>query len=493
MPSASRWFALLLAILLLPGTFSTTSLGSGLARGVAQMEPDRGKMTVRSSAYVAHIARPFVCSPAPCILPNQDASTGPFSVNETPVAVNPNNPQQILTAANDDNCKLFADEGIYASSDGGNTWTRSCLGPISAGYVGEGDPVVAYDLLGNAYAGGFELGAAGGVVAITKSSDNGTTWSTPVLAVPTLLGVWADKPWLQIDTDPHSPFVNSLYISATQVNTNHDTEISVSHSTDGGTTWTTVAVDAEQFFPQIEEFSDLATDPNGTVYLTWMRCTGNGPANTCAGTTATLELSKSTDGGNTWSQPQAMFTAQLAPPGYFCFYGALPNTDATPVSEIPSIAVDHSSGPHRGSLYVAYYTWTGTYMKVMLATSTDGGVSWTSQPVAPALASTPHDQFFPWVSVSPSGIVGVSWLDRRNDPANVKYEAFAAFSLNGGASFGRNYNLSAALSNPGQTAGDFFIGDYTGNAWSPDSRTFYVTYTDTTTGVAQDFLAGIQR
>jgi hypothetical protein len=33
------------------------------------------------------------------------------------------------------------------------------------------------------------------------------------------------------------------------------------------------------------------------------------------------------------------------------------------------------------------------------------------------------------------------------------------------------------------------MGDYTGNTWA-GNKTFYVTYTDTTTGVGQDFLGG---
>jgi hypothetical protein len=58
------------------------------------------------------------------------------------------------------------------------------------------------------------------------------------------------------------------------------------------------------------------------------------------------------------------------------------------------------------------------------------------RPVAPASAA--HDPFFPSLSVSPTGLVGVSWLDRRNDPADVKYQAFAAISTDGGQTFPNN-------------------------------------------------------
>jgi hypothetical protein len=59
-------------------------------------------------------------------------------------------------------------------------------------------------------------------------------------------------------------------------------------------------VDTEQLFPTVDQFSDLAIGRDGTVYVSWMRCTANEPTGDCGGTTATSLLSKSTDGGNIW-------------------------------------------------------------------------------------------------------------------------------------------------------------------------------------------------
>ena len=92
------------------------------------------------------------------------------------------------------------------------------------------------------------------------------------------------------------------------------------------------------------------------------------------------------------------------------------------------------------------YTWTGTYLRVQVIRSTDGGKTW-SKPVPVAPASDTHDQFFPSLSVSPTGKVGVSWLDRRNDPNNIDYQAFAAISTDGGRTF-PNTQLTEAFSNP---------------------------------------------
>jgi hypothetical protein len=199
------------------------------------------------------------------------------------------------------------------------------------------------------------------VIIFEKSTDNGQKWSAPAVAVtPLFSGGLTDKPWLQVDDN-----ASALYLSVTQFDaTGNDTEISVSHSTNGGTSWTTSAVDTAQVFPAVDQFSDLAIGTDGTVYVSWMRCTAIGE---CAGTQATLLLSRSTDGGNTWSKP-----VTLAPDNSgCCFYGQLPNTGER-VSEIPVLGIDNSSGPHAGTLYAAFYTWTGSFMVVDVATSTTG-------------------------------------------------------------------------------------------------------------------------
>jgi hypothetical protein len=427
----------------------------------------------------------FNCSPAPCALPNVNASMSSVLANETPIRVNPNNSQQFITGANDYACAGI--QGFYATSDGGNTFTRNCL-PTLSGASGDGDPGIAYDLNGTAYATGIDSTASGTVIVISTSTNNGSTWGKAVQAVPNFLGGGADKDWLEADTSPNSPFKNNLYISTTQFASNNNSTILVSHSTDGGKTWTNVTADSTQVYPIVDQFSDLAVSANGNVYVSWQRCSATGPTGDCGGTLATMYFAKSTDGGNTWSAPAQIVTANLVADGCGCaFYGSLPNTFER-ISNIPVIAIDRSNTSSRGTLYVTYYNWTGTQMKVYVASSTNDGASWISRPVAPNSAT--NDQFFPWVNVAGNGEVGVSWMDRRNDPANVNYEAFTAFSNNHGASFSKNFDLSAAPSNPFNDGfGGFFIGDYTGNDWVGINR-LLVVYTDTTTGIDQDFLVG---
>jgi len=435
----------------------------------------------------------LTCSPEPCVLPNVQASEGGLPVNEDPIASNPRNPMQLLTGGNDYNCGSL--QGFYASGDGGSTWSLNCLNTISGFYSGAGDPIVGYDRNGFAYTGGVNLKPGPtfeGVISLARSVNNGATWGATILAVnPVFPAGLTDKPWLQIDTNAASPHVNTLYISVTQYDsTGLNNEISVSHSSDGGKTWTTVPVDTEQIFPAIDQFSDLAIGKDGTVYVSWLRCTANGPAGDCGGTTASMVLSKSTDGGNTWSAPVTIAQVNLAPDSCICaYYGNLPGTFER-VSDIPAIGIDNSSGPHAGNLYAVMYSWTGTQMRVGIVTSTNGGTT-CSKPVPVAPSSQTHDQFFPWLSVSSTGTVGVTWLDRLNDPANLSYQAFAALSTNGGLSFSTNAALTPNLSNPNNDGfGGGFMGDYTGNIWAGNA--LVASWMDSSNGVnMQDQVGGL--
>lgn len=426
----------------------------------------------------------LTCSKAPCAFTPVQASEGGQPVDEDPIASNPISAKQLLTGGNDYNCPSL--QGFYTTSDSGSTWTHSCMTTLASAF-GDGDPGVAYNTRGLAVISGIDGFSNGtGVIVFEISRNNGSTWSAPRVAVHDIFsGGLTDKPWLAIDTGKTSPNMNNIYISNTMFDPSSNSEIGFSHSSDNGKTWTTVGVDTEQIFPNVDQFSDFVAGPDGTIYATWMRCTANGSAGDCGGTVATMLISKSTDAGSTWSTPVTMATPTLAPDACFCaFYGSLPNTNER-VSDLPIIGIN----PRTGVLTVAMYNWTGTRMQVVAVNSTDGGTTW-SAPVAVSPNGT-HDQFFPWLSVNPAGIVGVTWLDRRNDPSNISYQPFASLSKNGGVSFAGNKVLNPALSNPFNDGfGGGFMGDYSGNIWSGAS--LYASWMDTSNGVnSQDEVGGL--
>ena len=423
------------------------------------------------------------CSPAPCVLPNVQISPPPNTTprNGTPIVVKPGSTKIMLAGANDYACDSVT--GFFTTTDGGSTWTEQCLG-IAPGYIGAGDPGVAFDLAGHQYTTGVQFNSGDGA-DIVMAIDFGAA----TVVVPAFFpGGSADKDWLQADVTPASPHKNNLYISATQFDVSNNSEITVSTSTDGGATFTTVTVDALQTYPTVDQFSDIAIARNGTVYVSWIRCIAKGPTGDCGGTKATLLISKSTDGGTTWSPESTIAKVTLAPDKCGEFFGCLPHTNER-VSNIPVIAVDNSTGPSRGHVYAGFYNWNGTYMVEEVARSANGGATWFA-PVRVTPTSDTHDQFFNWIAVSSDGVLEVAWLDRRNDPSNISYEAFSSISTNGGTKFQANKQLSSALSNPANDGfGGSFMGDYTGSAWAGEK--LYFTYCDTSNGSScQDELAG---
>jgi hypothetical protein len=476
--------------------FATSASIAYYSRGINLRDPRSGSVLAAEAIRAGRVRIPFsgfrqlipevlTCSPAPCVTPNVQASEGGSPVNEDPIAANPNKPLQLLSGGNDYNCSSV--QGFFASQNGGTTWNHTCMNLLS-GTFGDGDPAVGYDLKNHAYIAGID--ATSGTVseiAFEKSSNNGLTWSAPAPAVlPIAPYTFADKEWMQIDDTPTSPRKNAIYISTTEFDPSSNSIIAVAHSTNGGGSWTNVMVDAATY-PVVDQFSDLGIGKDGKVYLTWMRCKANGPNNNCGGTTSMIMFSKSSDGGIHWTAPVVISNANLAPDPCGAFYGCLPNTGER-VSNVPPIDVDRSSGAFSNRLYTAFYNWTGTRMQMLVSRSSNGGATW-SRPVAVAGRAL-RDEFFPWLTTASDGTVGVTWLDRRLDAANVNYDTFATVSTNGGVSFGANVRVSKVSSNPFNDGfSGSFMGDYTGNIWV--AKTLYASWMDTRSTVnAQDWVGG---
>ncbi len=272
---------------------------SPLSGGVLMARAIRsGRVQLRGEALGAPPPAGLSCKPRPCALPNVQASgNGGQPVDEDPLSIDPNNNKHLVSGGNDYNCGSSL-RGFFASTDGGKTWIHKC-GPVGPGTTGGfGDPAIAWDLNGNVFSAGIDgLSSGDTQISVSKSTDNGNTWGTPVAAAKAT-GLFMDKEWLEADTNPGSPHANALYVSVTQFSGNNS-RIGVSHSTDGGNTWTLVNVGTQQIYPtSVDQFSDLAVGADGTVYAAWLRCPATGPAGDCGDTDAAMYMSKSTDGGN---------------------------------------------------------------------------------------------------------------------------------------------------------------------------------------------------
>lgn len=430
------------------------------------------------------------CSPAPCVLPPTMASEGTATNISAPVAASPTNPTQLIVGSKDGNCGRYNQVGFHVSRNAGSTWKTTCL-PFFTEFGrrwAPGDwPVVGYDLNGTAYIAGYYQDTEGlgySLMGIETSKD-GLNWSRPTAA----LGNGGSVIWwpaLSVDQSTSSPYTNSVYLSGVNLNGN---QIVVSHSRDSGGTWTQELVGMDP--SAIEYDTSVAVGKDGTVYVAWMHCPPGGYGIYCPNALAYVAFSQSSDGGVSWSEPRTIAKVPEVPDGCMCWpFGGIPNTNSG-APNTPVLAVDNSGGTYSGRLYITMFAWTGTHMRVEVSHSTDGGNTW-SEPVAVAPHYETHDEFFSWISVSPTGLAGVSWFDRRNDPANISYQAYAAISSDGGESFQPNVRLTSAFSNPDNSGFDDVLGYYAGNTWDGPNY-FVAAWMDTSNGVSsQDFVGGIR-
>lgn len=435
----------------------------------------------------------FPCTPAPCVLkPRQITPSGNWAFT-VPILADPGNPQHLLLGSEDGSCYSGPNTsgflGFYISENGGSTWRHKCLPERTYLYfrlTPMDSPLVGYDENGVAFVAGHYYDTDYGCcdfLGLTRSPD-GITWG-PGQGLPYLY-----EPWLAIDTSTQSNNNGTIYISG--VGGQIAPQIAVELSRDGGATWSQSFVNFPEK-PNVEDdYTQVTTGKYGTVYVTWLHCATSRGYTGCGDKgdgSAFVFFSQSSDGGVHWSSPVVVTKVALLPTLCSCPIGTLPNTTVNMYNR-PVLAVDNSDGPYAGWLYVATYTWTGTYMKVQVSRSTDGGKAWT-EPVPVAPADDTHDQFMPWMSVSKNGLVGVSWLDRRNDPANTAYQAFAAISTDGARSFPRNVQLTNAFSNPNDENLGGYMGEYTGDTWA--GSTFLASWMDLSSGMdSVDMVGGVR-
>jgi BNR repeat-like domain len=131
----------------------------------------------------------------------------------------------------------------WATSTNGVSWTHGFLPQTSreamspGQYFSVSDPSVAYDARDGVWMVSW-LGAhfsGGGIVdvLVSRSTDGGLTWGTPVVVAAT--GVFYDKNWTACDNSPTSPFYGNCYTEFDNASA-RDLEL-MSTSSDGGQTW----------------------------------------------------------------------------------------------------------------------------------------------------------------------------------------------------------------------------------------------------------------
>ncbi len=252
--------------------------------------------------------------------------------NETTIAVNPANPRNLVAGTNDYrvfNTREGRNDGsgyAYTTFDGGRTWLNVQLPHLT-----------------------FQTGATGLLSDMDSAGD-------PAVAF-----------------GPHN---TAYYANLVFSRLNNASGVVVSKSTDGGRTWGepsivhTDGVDSSGNALPTPYFNDkewITVDQHtGTVYVTW---TSFGPND------SPIQVSSSRDGGNTWSAPAAVNPASAFTPGGITAYSSGSNPQVN----------------RHGDLFIAYESavcqtlacdQATDHDAVIIATSHDGGHTFTNQEVA---------------------------------------------------------------------------------------------------------------
>jgi hypothetical protein len=399
----------------------------------------------------------------PAVRVNQDNAGAPQ--NETSIAVDPNNPNRVVSSANDyvtrtwscsisgTPCSALGDgySGTYFSNDGGATWCCSSSDPAHLGtlipgvtrlaggtYDAGGDPAVAFDSHGHVfYAGlGFNRTSAPNTVAVNKGTFDAAgslSWGAPVFINPTTSpSTLNDKEWIAVDSHAASPFRDRVYVTWTRFLFSAATgryvqsPIFFASSTDGGATFSSPkAISGNVLYGQ---GSRPVVGPDGALYVFWDGSTRLSSLNS-------TYVVKSTDGGATFSSPIAISrltdTDVLKNTAFrvnsFPAAAAAPNGDlyATWTTELQNAGTPNYGGDATCAPWLGASTAT-CHSAAVYSKSSDGGSTWSA--VVPVFASAtrtaigypvtqpngdtfaapaarPVEQVFPAAGVGPNGQV----------------------------------------------------------------------------------------
>jgi hypothetical protein len=425
-----------------------------------QQEADAGEVGATGSSspitptYVLSSPLDGTTVTSPDVTVNQD--TAAATQNETNIAVDPNNSNRVVGAANDyvtrtwscsvngTPCSASGDgySGTYFSNDGGHTWCCTATDPSHLGtlipgverltggiYDAGGDPALAFDSRGTVYyAGlGFDRTAPPNTVAVNRGTFDGSgnlTWGPPTFINPTTSpATLNDKEWIAADAHASSPFRDRVYVSWTRFIFNPQnghyvqSPIDFAFSTDGGKTFSTPQLIGGNVL--YDQGSRPVVGPDGTVYVFF-------EGSTRLATNSSTYVVKSTDGGATWSKPVAVAPlADIVPLADAAFrVNSFPAADVAPNGDI---YVAWSSQLSDSGGLCPTSTNVGCHSAALYSKSTDGGATWSTPALifpkldvqnrapmgypAPGLAtSDTHrvDTFWPGVAISPSGRVYLS-------------------------------------------------------------------------------------
>lgn len=397
---------------------------------------------------------------------------------ETWIAINPANPKNLIASSNDSRFNGIGGNyymAVYYSLDGGETWQESKT-PKNPFVEPNGratifDPGMFFDSQGRAYLslgmtqllGDDKEGDNG--VFVAYSDDQGKTWQyfeEPITFNSGNSVPFDDKYLAVADINASSPYKDNLYVVWTRFR--KDEGIYFARSTNRGETWSPAARipggtgRVQSPVP--------AVGPDGTLYVAW-RVGDN------SNTSIAVQVSK--DGGKTWVSAAPVVAQEVRTSGTLLTSSnrnVLADKQNMRISSYPTMDADKSQGAHSGRVYIAQSGKDNSSVNgIYLTYSDDQGKTWsTSKRIDDNAVG--NDVFLPSLSVDPvTGTLSVFYYSSQNDPAkNQGVDGYIAISTDGGETFS-HVRLTAetayiddASDVSNQGTGNYYWGDYTGNA-----------------------------
>lgn len=353
----------------------------------------------------------------------------------------------------------------YASSNGtsfskttiSRTWNGNTFGITF-------DPGVDYDSSGNLFFsfGGAPLsGSYPNSVAISKSTDGGRTWATPIAVTFNRNRAFDDKYYIAVDRSSNATTTGRIYVSWDR-NIANNQILYIAYSADHGATWSSpIKVnDGTSKFERVIGAYPAVDQNTGVVYDSWHDYAKN-----------IIYVDKSNNGGVSWGKDVAAVTTHA---GFGTNIGCVGGRSQGPAHAI-------KVGPS-GVIYLVYADPVSGRgfnrgFDILFSKSTNGGQTW-STPTSLNDDSTSNDQFHPTLSVESNGGGGdkltVTWYDRRDDPSNCLAYVYGTQSTDSGATWAANVQLTTAASDfDGNPNGP---GDYSSS--TPFSSAVYPFFSD---------------
>jgi hypothetical protein len=358
----------------------------------------------------------------------------PYSQVEPSIAINPNNPKQMVAGS--------VLQEYYYSKNGGKCWKSKIM---NSPYGVYGDPVLLFDKNGRVYyfhlASYNETSHLDRIICQTADKLN-KDFNEGTFPEPNGKKV-QDKQWSVVDHRDNTVYMTWTQFNAYNSKAEKDSSIIVfSKSADSGETWSKPLRISKYAGDCLDDDNTVegavpAVGPNGELYVTW-----TGPQG--------LVFQRSLDGGKTWLSEEKLLEKQyggwtLDIPGIYRANG------------LPILKCDLSDGPNRGTLYLNWCDQRNGEddTDVWLMSSKDGGETW-SEPMRVNQDESKHHQFFTWMTVDQSsGYLYFVYYDRRNYD-DTQTDVYISVSRDGGKIF-QDVRVSDEPFTPHQ---GIFFGDY---------------------------------